>query len=334
MENISVNQLDKLAKGTCSPGMAPKGRLIRSAQGSRGIIPHAQPANADRVQVRRATRPAGSLRVGLISACGLISGVAIALLLPAGVGALNGDASRELLTSLKAGLSGERSNYRTESASEDILAELLHSKQMLPTSQELPLGDRQAAKPERISLASYSLPIKQEPVAEVTINSPRNSKGLVKRVSSIINKHAPKNTNPDVLAEAIVSESAKQGYDPLFVAAVVKSESTFNTAARSNKGAQGLMQIMPSTGAWISSKKGYSRGKLTDPGHNLKLGIAYLKHLESEYRGNRLFALVAYNWGPGHVDSATNGKKRIPKQCMTYALKILRDYKSWQSGVI
>jgi soluble lytic murein transglycosylase-like protein len=271
--------------------------------------------------------------VSLISACGLISGVALALLLPAGVGALKGDASRELLTSLKRGLSGERSNYRAESASEDILAELLHSKQILPITKELSLANS-AVKREPINLATFSSSALATSVEERVVSAPKPAKGLVKRVRSIINKHAPRNSDPDVLAEAIVNESAKQNYDPLFVAAVIKSESTFNTSARSNKGAQGLMQIMPSTGAWISSKHGYSRGKLTDPGHNLKLGISYLKHLESEYSGNRLFALVAYNWGPGHVDSATNGKKRIPKQCMTYALKILRDYKSWQSGVI
>jgi soluble lytic murein transglycosylase-like protein len=159
-------------------------------------------------------------------------------------------------------------------------------------------------------------------------------RAVVGRVHSVIRKYAPKQQNPSQLAQAIVQESARQGVDPLFVAAVVKTESTFNSSARSHKGAQGLMQIMPATGAWLSQKHDLPRGKLTDPDHNLRLGISYLKHLERTYHGNRVFALVAYNWGPGHVDSAAGGKRKIPKQCMQYALRIMQDYKRWSSGVI
>jgi hypothetical protein len=163
---------------------------------------------------------------------------------------------------------------------------------------------------------------------------PHGSRAIVGRVHSIIKKYSPKHKSPGVLAHTIVQESAKQGVDPLFVAAVIKAESTFNNTARSNKGAQGLMQIMPATGAWLRQKHDLPSGKLSDPGHNLKVGITYLKELVGTYKGDRMFALVAYNWGPGHVDSATGGKRRIPKECMTYALKILGDYKRWRSGVI
>jgi hypothetical protein len=159
-------------------------------------------------------------------------------------------------------------------------------------------------------------------------------RSAISRVYSIIRKYAPKNQDPHLLAETIVRESRRQGYDPLFVAAVIKSESTFNATARSNRGAQGLMQIMPATGSWIASRNDLPKGKLTDPGHNLQLGITYLKHLDGEFGGNKVFTLVAYNWGPGHVQKATGGKKRIPRECLTYALRILSDYKRWQSGTI
>jgi hypothetical protein len=180
------------------------------------------------------------------------------------------------------------------------------------------------AIPQGASQASSLVPMAERP-------SPR---GVVGRVHTIIRKYAPKHQSPQELAHAIVTESRNQGYDPLFVAAVIKAESTFNAAARSNKGAQGLMQIMPATGAWLAKRNDLPRGKLTDPGHNLRLGISYLKHLESEYSGDKVFTLVAYNWGPGHVQSATGGKRRIPKECMTYARKILQDYQRWQSGLI
>lgn len=188
---------------------------------------------------------------------------------------------------------------------------------------------------EGVSVKSASAPKSPELLPALTAPlSPTAHRHTVHRVHSIIRKYAPKNQNPHVLADAIVRESRHQGYDPLFVAAVIKAESTFNPTARSHKGAQGLMQIMPATGNWLQSKNDIPRGKLTDPGHNLKLGIAYLKYLEREFQGNRIFTLVAYNWGPGHVQSAAGGKKRIPKECMTYALKILNDYQRWQSGLI
>jgi soluble lytic murein transglycosylase-like protein len=94
------------------------------------------------------------------------------------------------------------------------------------------------------------------------------------------------------------------------------------------------MQIMPATGAWLVARNDLPRKKLTDPGHNLRLGISYLKYLEESYSGNRVFALVAYNWGPGHVERATGGRKRIPKECMKYALKIIQDYRRWSLGSI
>jgi soluble lytic murein transglycosylase len=89
------------------------------------------------------------------------------------------------------------------------------------------------------------------------------------------------------------------------------------------------MQLMPKTGAWLADQGSIPRGRLTDPGHNLKLGITYLKQLESEYGGNRVLTLVAYNWGPGHVASASLGRRRIPGEVMQYAVKILNDYRRW-----
>lgn len=160
------------------------------------------------------------------------------------------------------------------------------------------------------------------------------SRSAVGLIEQIIKKHGKRTAPSKQLAHNIVEVSASLGYDPIFVAAVIKSESAFNTYARSHKGARGLMQLMPATGAWLVETTGISKGELSDPRHNLRLGITYLKQLEAQYSGNRLFALVAYNWGPGHVRSATGGKRRVPRECMKYALTILRDYSNWSKGVI
>lgn len=154
---------------------------------------------------------------------------------------------------------------------------------------------------------------------------------LEKQVYRILKRHGKANQNGKQLASAIVTEALSQNYDPMFVAAVIKSESAFNALAKSHKGAQGLMQIMPKTGAWLAEQAAIPHGKLTDPGHNLKLGISYLKQLEAEYKGNRMLTLVAYNWGPGHVESASAGSRRVPGEVMQYAIKILNDYRRWSS---
>jgi hypothetical protein len=189
-------------------------------------------------------------------------------------------------------------------------------------------------------LALFSVDAKVASVTRTLVpgeNFSQPPKGLDRvtaKVHSIVKKYAPKHKSPAVLADAIVKECVTQGYDPLFVAAVIKSESTFNATARSHKGAQGLMQIMPATGAWLAKKESLPHGKLTDPGHNLKLGITYLKQLEEQFNGNRVFTLVAYNWGPGHLERASVGKRKIPAESMTYAVRILNDYRRWKAGVI
>ena len=160
------------------------------------------------------------------------------------------------------------------------------------------------------------------------------SRPVVGVVEQIVKKYGKRSVSSKQLARTIVEVSSSLGYDPIFVAAVIKSESAFNTHARSHKGAQGLMQVMPATGAWLVKTTGISKGESSDPRHNLRLGITYLKQLEAQYNGNQLFALVAYNWGPGHVQAATGGKRRVPRECMKYAVTILRDYSNWSKGFI
>lgn len=197
-----------------------------------------------------------------------------------------------------------------------------------PEPKAAPARDVKASKvvvAEKVALASE--PPNGEPREPIRADH----EALQKQVYRILKKHGKPVQNGKDLAGAIVREAVAQNYDPVFVAAVIKSESAFNSLARSHKGAQGLMQIMPKTGVWLADQQSIPRGKLTDPGHNLKLGISYLKQLEAEYGGNRVLTLVAYNWGPGHVASASAGARRVPGEVMQYAVKILNDYRRWSS---
>ncbi|MGH6855612.1 MAG: transglycosylase SLT domain-containing protein, partial [Aestuariivirga sp.] len=80
-----------------------------------------------------------------------------------------------------------------------------------------------------------------------------------------------------------------------------RQESEFNPTVGSKAGAQGLMQIMPSTARLIAKrhKLAYKKGMLTsDPSYNVKLGAAHLGDLLEDFNGSYVLTLVAYNAGP------------------------------------
>lgn len=184
-----------------------------------------------------------------------------------------------------------------------------------------------------IKPSSHSAVIKPSQKVKIATPSPFH---VTKKVQEIINNHGKSGVDAAALARKIVNESAKQNFDPLFVAAVIKSESAFNKIAESHVGAKGLMQIMPATSKFIEGLDDFEpimNGKLTDPNYNVRLGIRYLKHLDELYKGNRVFVLTAYNWGPGRMVDAFNGKRRIPPEVMNYALKILGDHQKWRQEV-
>ena len=88
--------------------------------------------------------------------------------------------------------------------------------------------------------------------------------------------------------EYVEKYSNEYNLDPLLVLSVIKAESKFKENSTSSKGAKGLMQIMDSTGQWISSKI------------NIKMGCWYLNNLIEQF-GNVDTALAAYNAGSGNV---------------------------------
>jgi soluble lytic murein transglycosylase-like protein len=159
-------------------------------------------------------------------------------------------------------------------------------------------------------------------------------KTQVNFIASIITSHFKNHPQPEQLAYVIVSESLRANYDPLFVAAVIRSESTFRHTVVSDKGAQGLMQIMPETGQYVSKLQNLKWSgvrMLHDPNTNLRLGIAYLKYLEDKFKGNRERVLVAYNWGPANLDQALKNRLPVPSEPLQYARKIISAHRVWKN---
>ena len=156
---------------------------------------------------------------------------------------------------------------------------------------------------------------KDQFVAQLSIDRKKEFASQVHYVLELIKntKREPKDATK--LAISIVTESYRANYDPLFVASVIKSESTFNRHALSYAGAKGLMQILPGTGKYISAKNQLDwtgSHNLNDPAYNLQIGIAYLKELEDKFNGNREYALIAYNWGPANLSKAVKAGTKIP----------------------
>jgi len=93
--------------------------------------------------------------------------------------------------------------------------------------------------------------------------------------------------------------------DPALLAAVIETESKFDTNARSSAGAVGLMQLTPSTAKGIAQYTGGSRFRvsdLTNPEINVRYGAWYLRHLLDRYHESERLALAAYNAGEENVD--------------------------------
>ena len=107
----------------------------------------------------------------------------------------------------------------------------------------------------------------------------------------------PAATKP-TLDQMVNEVATRHNVDPQLVRAVIGAESNWNPQAVSRTGAQGLMQLEPSTARLLGVSKAF------DPQQNLEGGVTYLRMLLVRYGGDLDKALAAYNAGPGAVDRA------------------------------
>ncbi len=122
-------------------------------------------------------------------------------------------------------------------------------------------------------------------------------------------------SNKESISQHILSQSRKYGYDPLFLTAVIITESSFNHRAKSKAGALGLMQIRLKTGKAMASESNIRwRGTRTlyRPEKNITLGTYYLSKLLNRF-GNMKTALEAYNHGPTRTARHLRKGKRTHK---------------------
>lgn len=123
--------------------------------------------------------------------------------------------------------------------------------------------------------------------------------------------------NNEVLA------AAKQtSLEPALIHAVIATESKHNAHAKSNKGAYGLMQLMPDTA------KRFNVHNKNDTAQNILAGSQYLRELLNLFNGDLKLTLAAYNAGPAAVHKYNN---RVPpyRETMHYVPKVLKYYRQY-----
>ncbi len=120
-----------------------------------------------------------------------------------------------------------------------------------------------------------------------------------------------------------VKEMAKRyKIDPSLIMALIQVESTFNPDAVSNRGAMGLMQIIPSTAEHLGLVAPF------DPEANIEAGVRYLSWLSKVFKRNERLILAAYNAGPTAVRKGSQASRaREVRQYIARVLKQRRYFK-------
>jgi soluble lytic murein transglycosylase-like protein len=112
---------------------------------------------------------------------------------------------------------------------------------------------------------------------------------------------------PDDTVNPMIEGAAKaNNIQPDLVRSIIRQESQFHPCAVSDKGAEGLMQLMPATSHEFAVSDAF------DPKQSIEAGVKYLKQLLDKYKGNLEMVLGAYNAGPAAVDEA-KGVPDIPE---------------------
>jgi hypothetical protein len=188
----------------------------------------------------------------------------------------------------------------------------------IPTAQL----DHIEAAPE-LPASAVKNPVGGSGVQSTSSSLPRTGSGAspLGKIASGAHPSAPVPTRAASrvnITEVVKDASGRYQLDPDLVDSVIKAESGFNVRARSPKGAQGLMQLMPGTATQLGVPNAY------DPEANVDGGTKYLRELLERYNFDIVKALAAYNAGPQRVERFGG----VPPYYETraYVARIVKDF--------
>lgn len=125
--------------------------------------------------------------------------------------------------------------------------------------------------------------------------------------------------------EGIIAQASQRfKVDPSLVKALIKAESDFDNRAVSDKGAQGLMQLMPETANAMEVANPFS------PEENIFGGTRYFSLLLDRFKNDKILALAAYNAGPEAVETY-GGIPPFP-ETKSFVAKVLDYYERYKSS--
>jgi soluble lytic murein transglycosylase len=128
---------------------------------------------------------------------------------------------------------------------------------------------------------------------------------------------------------ALRREAAKNNFDPMFAAGLIRQESTFQADAVSHANAIGLMQVLPKTGKLLAKqlKVRYTKDKLFEPDYNIELGMLYIASLVRQ-TGSLEYAAAAYNAGEDRIAAwkAERNYDEIPELVESIPFTETREY--------
>lgn len=123
--------------------------------------------------------------------------------------------------------------------------------------------------------------------------------------------------------QEIVAEAAAQHQlDPALLNGMIWVESRFDPKAKSPAGARGLMQLMPSTAAYLAKRMGEQSARAYDPEFNVHAGALYLAEMKQKF-GDEQLAVAAYHAGPGNVKKWVEAGQPMPDYSEAYVAKVM-----------
>ncbi|MEO1174079.1 MAG: lytic transglycosylase domain-containing protein [Myxococcota bacterium] len=129
-----------------------------------------------------------------------------------------------------------------------------------------------------------------------------------------------------VVYDALITEAARYySLPPPLVKAVVAAESAFDPKALSHAGAQGLMQLIPSTAREMHVRDPF------DPRQNVYGGARYLRILANRFEGDVKLTAAGYNAGPEAVERA-GGKVPNYDETQVYVKRVLKLYEHYRKN--
>ena len=159
----------------------------------------------------------------------------------------------------------------------------------------------------------------------ITFTNVPNHAGFTRVFRDANRQVAPTAAVDSAYDDFIQTASGRYNLDADLIRAVIKAESDFNVTARSNKGAMGLMQLMPDTARLHNVTNAYN------PGENVEAGARHLRMLLDRYQGDLELSLAAYNAGSAAVEKA-RGIPPFP-ETREYVRRVLRFYDSYRNAL-